>query len=227
MRAVEGVMVCMGARRNSSPGPLLILFTTHLRTHTVACMAVHVMHTPCIHLNSSVHTDHMRTDPHRYDHIHYRIASHARRLSHLGAYDKRAAGSAARGAAARLQPLPTRSSGHATLPRPSQTSAAPASPQPLQSRLVAAAGGPCACIPSREAWDVSLRCSTCRESTERSHGTQRCEGEKGMRRHEEVQERTGRGLWARPGAKLTAASRRSCWTNLSKRNLRYEIRWGA
>ena len=58
----------MGARRKSSPGPLLILFTTNLRTRTVACMAVHVMHAPCIHLNSSVHTDHMRTDPHRYMH---------------------------------------------------------------------------------------------------------------------------------------------------------------
>ena len=134
MRAVEGVMVCMGARRNSSPGPLLILFTTNLRTHTVACMAVHVMHTPCIHLNSSVHTDHMRTDPHRYDHIHYRIASHAHRLSRLGAYDKRSGGSAARGAAARLQTLLTRPSGRAARHPPSSAS--------HRSGLAAAAPGP-------------------------------------------------------------------------------------
>ena len=160
----------------------------------------------------------MRTDPHRYDHIHYRIASHARRLSHLGAYDKCAAGSAARGAAARLQPLPTRSSGHAALHLPSsQRHASPASPQPRWNRLVAAGGGPCACIPSWDVRDASLRCSTCWESTERSHGTQRCEGEKGMRGTRRSKERTGQGLWARPGAKLTGASRRSCWTKLSKR----------
>ena len=113
---------CMGACRKLSLGALQIFIRPNLRTHTVACMAVHVMHTPCIHLNSSVHTDHMRTDPHRYDHMHNPIASYAHRLSHLGAYDKRAGGSAARGAAARLLTLPTRASGHAALPRPSSAS---------------------------------------------------------------------------------------------------------
>ena len=131
-------MICMGARRKSSPGPLLILFTTNLRTRTVACMAVHVMHAPCIHLNSSVHTYHMRTDPHRYmhryDHIHYRIASHAHRLSRLGAYDKRAGGSAARGAASRLQTLLTCASGRAARHPPSSAS--------HRSDLAAAAPGP-------------------------------------------------------------------------------------
>ena len=100
---------------------------------------------------------------------------------------------------------------------PPQRHASPASPQPRWNRLVAAGGGPCACIPSWDVRDASLRCSTCWESTERSHGTQRCEGEKGMRGTRRSKERTGQGLWARPGAKLTGASRRSCWTKLSKR----------
>ena len=38
-----------------------------------------------------------------------------------------------------------------------------------------------------------------------------------MRGTRRSKERTGQGLWARPGAKLTGASRRSCWTKLSKR----------
>ena len=113
-------MICMGARRKSSPGPLLISFATNLRTRTVACMAVHVMHAPCIHCNSSVHTDHMRTEI--LTETTTCTASFARRHSHLGAYDKRAGGSAARGAAARLQTLPTRASGHAALHRPSSAS---------------------------------------------------------------------------------------------------------
>ena len=113
---------CMGACRKSSLGALLIFIRPNLRTHTVAGMAVHVMHTPCIHLNSSVHTDHMCTDPHRYDHMHNRIASYAHRHSHLGAYDKRAGGSAAQGAAARLQTLLTRTFGHAALHPPSSAS---------------------------------------------------------------------------------------------------------
>ena len=94
---------------------MLFFMCTNLRTHTGACMGVHMMHAPCIHLSTALHTDHMRTYPHRYDHIHYRIASHAHRLPHLGAYDKCAGGRAARGAAARLQTLPTRASGHAAL----------------------------------------------------------------------------------------------------------------
>ena len=79
-------------------------------------------------------------------------------------------------------------------------------------------------IPSRKALDASLQCITCGESTERWHGAQRCKGEEDIRRHEEIQARTGRGLWARPRTKLMAESRRSCWTKLSKRNLRTESR---
>ena len=109
-------MICMGACRKSSLGALLIFIRPNLQTRGRPCMAVHVMHAPCIHLNSSVHTDHMRTDTHRYDHIHYRIASYAHRLSHHGACDKRTGGSTARGAAARLQTLLTCASGHAALP---------------------------------------------------------------------------------------------------------------
>ena len=50
-----------------------------------------------------------------------------------------------------------------------------------------------------------------------ARNSERCEGEKGMRGTRRSKERTGQGLWARPGAKLTGASRRSCWTKLSKR----------
>ena len=206
----------------------------HLRTHAVShaktctsCTRHAYTSTVSVHTVPSPHP-HAGTDPHIDDHT-YITASHPTHVAfRISARTTNAPPEAPREEQQRGCNRCRRA--RPAMPPcicPPQRHASPASPQPRWNRLVAAGGGPCACIPSWDVRDASLRCSTCWESTERSHGTQRCEGEKGMRRHEEVQERTGRGLWARPGAKLTAASRRSCWTNLSKRNLRYEIRWGA
>ena len=107
---------------------------------------------------------HMRTDPHIETttyYVHYRIASHARRLSHLGAYDKYTGGSAARRAAAWLQTMPRCASGHAALHPPSSVSRP--SGLAAAARLVATAGRPCVGIPSGKEWDASLQCSTCCE----------------------------------------------------------------
>jgi hypothetical protein len=70
----EDVMICMCVCRKLSLGALLIFLGTNLRTHAVACKAVHMMHAPCIHLNSSVHRPHAhRSSPIRPNALPHRI----------------------------------------------------------------------------------------------------------------------------------------------------------